>query len=140
MKIKVSKEQVWAAALVDRPGGLREKLEPLAAAGANLEFLIARRREERPGEGVVFITPLKGLKQTRAAEATGFRKAEGLHGLRVEGADQPGMVARIAGALAEAGINLRGASAAAVGRKMVAHLSFDSEADAGRAMKVLKKL
>lgn len=140
MKITVSKEQVWATTLEDRPGGLRDKVQPLAQAGANFEFLIARRRDERPGEGVLFITPLKGAKQTRAAEAAGFKKADGLHGVRVEGADQPGLMARIAAALTDAGINLRGASGAAIGRKMVIHLSFDSEADAGQAMRVLKKL
>jgi len=140
MKITVTKEQVWAATLVDRPGGLQQKLQPLTDAGANLEFLIARRRDERPGEGVVFVTPLKGGKQLKAAGAAGFMAAASLHGLRVEGSDQPGLMARLAGALSAAGINLRGASGAALGRKMVAHLSFDSDADAAAAMRVLKKL
>jgi hypothetical protein len=140
MKITVTKERVWAATLEDRPGGLQEKLQPLAEAGADFEFLIARRRDERPGEGVVFVTPLKGAKQLKAAQATGFMAAAGLHGLRVEAVDQRGLMAKLAGALRDAGINLRGASGAAMGKKMVAHLSFDSDTDAAQAMRVLRKI
>jgi hypothetical protein len=51
-------ECLWAAMLQDRVGGLAGKLAPLAAAGANLEFIIARRAPEQPGRGVVFVTPL----------------------------------------------------------------------------------
>ena len=43
-------------------------------------------------------------------------------------------------ALAGAGINLRGASGAATGRKAVIHLSFDSDADAAAALRVIKKM
>jgi hypothetical protein len=42
-------------------------------------------------------------------------------------------------ALAEAGINLRGLSAAALGRQFVAHLAFDGAADAIKAARILKR-
>jgi hypothetical protein len=42
-------------------------------------------------------------------------------------------------ALAEAGINLRGLSAAALGRRGVSYFAFDSAADADAAIRVLKK-
>jgi len=42
-------------------------------------------------------------------------------------------------ALAGAGINLRGISAAALGRRAVSYFAFDSTADADNAMRVLKK-
>jgi len=43
-------------------------------------------------------------------------------------------------ALAEAGINMRGLSAAAMKKQFVVHLAFDSNADARKAINVLKKI
>jgi hypothetical protein len=140
MKYNVSRTDVWAATIEDRPGGLADKLAALAAAGANLEFIISRRSPERPGQGVTFVTPLKGAKQVKAGQAAGFQKTEKLHSVRVEGPDKPGLGARMSRALAEAGLNLRGLSAAALGRKFVTHLALDNAADAAKAVNVLKKL
>jgi hypothetical protein len=140
MKLNVSRTDTWAATIDDRPGGLADKLAALAAAGANLEFIIARRAPELRGSGVVFVTPLRGAKQIKAAEAAGFQKTESLHSLRIEGADKPGTGAKVTTALAETGINLRGLSAAAVGKRYVAHLAVDSAQDAAKAAAVLKKL
>ena len=140
MKIKISRTDVWAATIADRPGGLAGKLAALAAAGVSLEFIIGRRKPDQPGKGVIFLTPLKGAKQVKAAEAAGFRKAGNLHSVRIEGADKAGTGARLSKALAEAGINLRGISAAALGKSFVAHLALDSAADATKAVAVLKKL
>ena len=140
MKLKVIRTVAWASVIDDRPGGLADKLAPLAAAGANLELIIARRAPELRGSGVLFVTPLKGAKQIKAAETAGFQKTESLHSLRVEGADKPGMGARVTKALAEAGINLRGLSAAALGKRYVSHLALDTAKDAAKAAAVLKKL
>ena len=140
MKFKVSRTDVWAAPIDDRPGGMAEKLRALAATGANLEFIIARRTPEKPGKGVMFVTPLRGVKAMRSAKAVGFQKADSLHSLRLEGADKPGTGARITQAVAEAGINLRGLSGAVIGRSFVAHLALDSAQDATRAAGILKKL
>ena len=140
MKLDVSQTDTWAATIEDRPGGLADKLGALAAAGANLEFIIARRAPEQRGNGVVFVTPLKGAKQIKAAEAAGFQKTETLHSLCVKGADKPGMGAKLTQALADAGINLRGLSAAAIGKRYVTHLALDTAQDAARAAALLKKL
>jgi len=140
MTLKVSRTDTWAATIDDRPGGLADKLAALAAAGANLEVIIARRAPEQRGSGVVFVTPLKGAKQIKAAEAAGFQKTESLHSLRIEGADKPGMGAKLTRALAEAGINLRGVSAAALGKRYVTHLALDTASDAAKAAAALKKL
>ena len=140
MKLIVSRTDTWAATIEDRPGGLADKLTALTEAGANLEFIIARRAPEQRGNGVVFVTPLKGIKQMKAAEAAGFQKTGSLHSLRVEGVDKPGMGAKLTQALAEAAINLRGLSAAALGKRYVTHLALDSAQDAARAAAVLKKL
>ena len=140
MKLKVSKTDTWASTIDDRPGGLADKLAALAKAGANLEFVIARRAPEQRGSGVVFVTPLKGAKQVKAAQAAGFQKTASLHSLRVEGVDKPGVGAKMTKALADAGINLRGFSAAALGKRYVTHLAVDAAQDAAKAAAVLRKL
>ncbi len=140
MKLNVSRTDTWAAVIDDRPGGLAEKLEALAQAGANLEFLIARRAPEKRGTGVVFVTPLKGAGQIKAAEAAGFQKTPSLHSLRVQGPDKRGMGAKLTKALAKAGVNLRGLSAAALGKQYVLHLALDKAKDAAKAAAVLRKL
>jgi len=140
MALQVSRVDVWAASIEDAPGSLAGKLVALTEAGANLEFVIARRSAEKPGTGVVFVTPIKGAGQARAAKKAGFAKTKSLHSVRVEGLDKKGQGSKITQALAEAGINLRGLSAAAIGRKFVAHLALDSSADATKASRALKKL
>jgi hypothetical protein len=140
VKLKVKTTDVWATTIEDRPGGLHKKLETLAEAGANLEFVVSRRAPDKPGKGVVFVTPISGPKQTRAAETAGFRKSAGLHSVRVEGADKVGAGAKMTEALRDAGINVRGVSGAAFGRRFVSYLALDSAADAARAVSALKKL
>ena len=140
MKLKIDRAVVWAATIKDRPGGLAEKLSALSKAKADLEFLLARRAPERRGEGVVFLTPIKGGKQTRAAKAAGFMKTGNLFTLRIEGKDKPGMGARLSQKLAAARINLRGFSAAAIHGQFVAYVAVDTAAAAIKALRVLKAL
>ena len=140
MKLKVSREQVWVVSLQDRPGALAKKLRALAEGSANLEFVIARRTSKKKAGGVAFVTPLRGARQMAAAKKAKLKKASSLHGVRVEGPDKRGLGAMITEAVADAGLNLRGLSAAAIGKRMVANLAFDSEGDAAKAMRVLRNL
>jgi len=139
MPYEITKADVWAGTIKDQPGGLAKKVEALADAGASLEFVIARRSPEKPGAGVVFLAPLRGARQLRAAKKAGLSKATNLCSLRVQGPDKPGLGARIARLLADEGINMRGLSAAALGRRCVVYFAFDSAADANKASRVLKK-
>jgi hypothetical protein len=142
MAVEIAKVDVYAGEIEDRPGGLAEKLQMLAEAGADLQFVVARRQHgehEQGGKGLVFVAPLKGAKQTRAAQAAGLTKTDSLHSLRLMGTNKAGMGAKITQALAQAGINMRGLSAAAIGNKAVVYFAFDSDADTKQAMKVLKK-
>jgi hypothetical protein len=140
MKLDVTKEIVWAATIEDKPGGMAEKLDALAGAGANLEFIIARRNVDKPGSGTLFITPLKGKKIKEAAEKAGFKQADSMHALRIFCADKLGRGAVISKALADAGINLRGFSGAALGKRAVFNLAFDSPEDAKKAKQILNKI
>ncbi|HTY89419.1 MAG TPA: hypothetical protein VMB80_18360 [Candidatus Acidoferrum sp.] len=138
--MKTQRVETWVASITDKPGGLAAKLKTLAAGGVNLEFIIARRAPDKPGTGVVFITPVRGAKQTRAAKNAGFHPTNKLHTVRIEGADRPGLGARLTQALAGEGLNLRGLSAAAIGKKFVCHIAVDSEAAATKAARILRRL
>jgi hypothetical protein len=127
MALKVTKTEMWSVTIDDRAGGAAEKIEPLAGAGANFEFVFARRTPEQPGKGVVFVTPVKGAKVVKVAKSVGFEKPADIHGLRLEGSDKPG-------------ISFRAISASAVGRKFVCHVALDSAADAARAATLLRRL
>lgn len=136
--LTVAPVDVWSAVIEDRPGGLKEKLEKLMLADANLDFLIARRLHEEQGRAIVFLTPLCGQRQLEAAEQAGFHRDDSMHTLRIDGPDEPGIAYRITAALAEAGINLRGVSAARMGSEFAMFLSFDTRRDAQEADQRLK--
>jgi hypothetical protein len=140
MALKAERVDTWAASIEDKPGGLAAKLNILAQAGANLEFVVARRAPEKAGTGVVFATPIKGAAQVRAARQAGFEKTESLHAVRIEGPNKAGEGAKITQALAEKGLNLRGLSAAGIGSRFVAHIALDTAADAMKAIRVLRGL
>ena len=138
MAIKVTRAQIWVVSIEDQPGGLAEKLSVLSKAGADLEFVFSRRAPDQAGTGVVFVTPLKGAKQVAAAKAAGFDMVASVHSVRVEAPDRSGLCAGVAEKVGAAGLNMRGFSAAALGRKAVMYLAFDNAADADKAVRVLK--
>jgi hypothetical protein len=139
MDLIVEKEDVWVASLEDKPGALAARLSALADVGADLDFVIARRSAERPGMGVMFVTPLRGDAESKAASAIGFSAGNRLHSVRVEGENQPGVGGKITDQLAKAGINLRGFSGAVVGKRFVLHLAFDTADLQEKAIQVIKK-
>ena len=140
MKLKITRVDMWAASLEDRPASLAEKLEALHSAGADLQFILARRSFEDPGKGVVFLAPLKGIKQTKAAVHAGFFQTEALHSIRIEGADAPGLASKITRCAAKANLNLRGFSASVLGGKFTAYLALYDEKDAQKAARVMKRV
>lgn len=139
MDLLVERVDVWAAAIQDRPGGLAEVLAALREAGADLQFIIARRAPDKPGTGVVFVTPLQGDREIQAAAETGFNVTQRLHCVRIMGPDRPGIAAQLSQQLAEGGINLRGFAASVIGRQFVAYVGLDSLKDATKAMEILEK-
>ena len=140
MALKAEKVDVWAGPVLDRPGSLAKKLAALAEGGANLQFVMARRAPDKPGMGVVFLAGVKGAKQAKAAKAAGLIRTKTMASVRVEGPNRRGVGAKITAALAEAGVNLRGFSAAGLGGKFVAFLALDSAGDAAKAVRVLRKI
>lgn len=138
MRIDVSRVDLWVASIEDQPGGLAEKLNALAQADIDLEFVMARRAPEKPGTGVVFVTPITGPGQISTAKKAGFEKSKSLYGIRVATGNKPGYSAELATLLANAGINLRGFTGATIGNRAIFHLALDSSADENKAMSLFK--
>jgi hypothetical protein len=139
MNLNVEPEEVWAASMDDKPGALANKLSALAEVGADLDFIIARRAPDRPGTGVLFVTPLRGDREIEAAGELGFTATNRLHSVRVEGQNERGIAAELTRKVAEAGINLRGFSGATLGTQFVLHLAFDKAEDAQKATALLQR-
>ncbi|MGH6626792.1 MAG: ACT domain-containing protein [Burkholderiaceae bacterium] len=139
MDLLVERVDVWAATIEDRPGGLAQVLETLRDAGADLQSIIARRAPEQPGKGVVFVTPLQGDKEIRAAAQVGFNVTSSLHSVRVMGRDRPGIAAQLTQKLADGRINLRGFTASVIGPQFVAYVAVDSLDDANKAIEILQQ-
>jgi hypothetical protein len=140
MEMIVEREDVWIASLEDKPGALAAKLAALADAGADLDFVIARRSPDRPGTGVMFVTPLRGDAELKAASEIGFSAANRLHSLRVEGENVKGLAGKVSGKLGAAGINIRGFSGAVIGKRFVLHIAFDAADLRDKAMRIIKEM
>ena len=138
MDLLVESVDVWAATIEDRPGGLAEMLAALRESGADLQFIIARRAPDQPGKGVVFVTPLQGDREIRAAAEVGFNVTRRLHSVRVMGRDRPGVAAELTQKVADGGINLRGFSASVIGTQFAAYFAVDSLEDATKVIGILQ--
>ena len=139
MNVIAEQEEVWVASVEDKPGALGNKLATLAEAGADLGFIIARRSPEKPGTGVVFVTPLRGDQEIDAATEEGFTVSNHLHSLQVKGRNEPGIAARVTQKMGQAGLNLRGFSGAVIGTQFILHLAFDTEEAVQKAIAVLRQ-
>jgi len=139
MDLIVERVNVWAASIRDEVGGLSHLLTGLQEAGADLDFIIARRAAEKPGTGVVFVTPLRGDREVAAAAELGFNVTKSVQSVRVEGDNRPGVAAEITEKLAAAGINLRGLSVAVIGARFILYIGLDSSADAVKAADILRQ-
>ncbi len=137
MKYSVEKVDFWSGEIRDEVGGLAVGLRPLVDAGSNFVFVIARRQPDKPGSGLVFLGGLSGAKQSKAAVAAGFERAD-MPGLRIQAPDKAGTVESIVAQMAEAGINLRGVSASGAGSRCSVILAFDTSKDRDKAARLLK--
>ena len=137
MAYKLSRVDVWVVDMQNKPGMMARVLEALGNAGASLEFVVARRVSENTARA--FVAPLRGARQMKAAADVGLVKARGMHCLRMDGPDKPGLGARLTRYLADHGVNLRGLSAAAIAKRCVTYIAFATEDDLKLAMRLAKK-
>ncbi len=136
MAYRIDRVDVWKGIIADAPGQLGKVLKTLRAAGANLEFLFARPWEK--GRATLFVAPLRGAAQNQAAKSARLAKWTDRPSLRVRGANRAGLAAKIAVALGEAAINIRGLSAIGAGKNSTFYIALDA-ADIAKAQRVLKK-
>jgi len=139
MELIVERVDVWAASITDKTGSLAQLLTGLKEAGADLDLILARRAPEKPGTGVVFVTPLRGDREVAAAADLGFNVTQSVNSVRVEGENKPGVTAELTQKLAAAGINLRGLSAAVIGTRFIIYIGLYTAADAVKAVNILQK-
>lgn len=137
MKLKMTRMQVWAAEIADEPGGLSRPLETIADYGTDLESVIAHRLSEKPGRGVVFVTPMKGQKLLANPTQAGFHPISSVTSLKIEGTNHPSVGARITRAISDVGVRMHGLSAAVLGRKFVCYIGFANAEDLVKAEKAL---
>jgi hypothetical protein len=139
MDLLVNRVDVWATSTKDKPGGLSGILKGLYEAGADLDFVIARRAPDKPGTGVVFLSPIRGDREVEAASTLGFNLTSSVDSVRVEGDNVPGAAARLAELIADAGIDIRGFSVAVIGPRYIAYIGFDSSSDTEKAAKIIQE-
>ena len=139
MDLIVERVNVWAASIRDECGGLAYLLTGLRDSGADLDFIIARRQAEKPGMGVVFVTPLRGDREIAAAAELGFNVTTSIKAVRIEGENKAGLAAELTEKLAAEGINLRELSASVSGARFVIYIGLDSAADAETAVNIIQQ-
>ena len=140
MGFKLDRVHVWSGEVADQAGGVAGKLSLLAQAGANLEYIYTRRQPDRPGTGLLFVAPITGPLQVRAAKSAGLTESFDPVVLRVEGDNQAGLGHRLTQQWALAGLSMQGLSLAVLDDKFVGYASFDTVEDANRAAAILGDL
>jgi hypothetical protein len=138
MPVTVKNISLWRAEVENRPGALAQTLEPLSAAGANLQVLMGYGYPGNETKAAIEVYPVANKKQASAAQKAGLT-ASAIPTLLVEGDNKPGLGHAIAAALAGAGINLHFLVAQVIGRRYAAILGFGSQADAKQAGSLIKK-
>ena len=140
MGFKLERVHIWTGEIADKAGGMAGKLAPLAHAGANLEYISTRRQADRPGTRIIYVAPVTGPAQVRAARQAGMSETHDTVVLRVEGDNEAGLGFRLTQQWATAGISLQSLTMAVQGNKFVGFAAFDTVADANRAAQILADL
>jgi hypothetical protein len=140
MSFKLDRVHVWSCEIPDQPGAAAAKLAYLAQAGANLEYIESQRLSSKPGMGVLYVAPVTGPTQVRAARAAGLTETDFPIIRRIEGDNAAGLAHKLTQQWAIAGISLHGLTMAVVGDRFVGYAVFDTVADANRAAQILADL
>lgn len=140
MNLKTTRVELWMAEIADQSGCLARTLRAIADYGGDLDFVVARRMPEKPGRGVVFVSPLVGTEQLENASEVGLRRAIDMPALKIEGNDSPGAGGKILKAIADAGVSLQEISTTVLGNRFVCYAGFDSIADLEKAEMAVKGL
>jgi hypothetical protein len=138
MPLTVKKITLWRKELHNRPGTLAEALEPVSKAGADLHVVMGYCYPGDRTKAAVELFPVTGKKATAAAQSAGLAPS-GIPALHVEGENRPGLGHVVTRALADGGVNLDFLVAQVIGRKYSAVIGFEHDADADKAISLIKK-
>jgi hypothetical protein len=140
MSFKMDRVNLWAGEVPDQAGGTASKLAFLAQAGANLEYVFTKRLPDKPGTGLLYVAPVTGPTQVRAARAAGLSEAAYPVVRRIEGENEAGLAHRLTQQWALAGISFQGLTMAVLGDHFIGYVAFDSVADANKAAQILAEI
>jgi hypothetical protein len=140
MSFKFDRVHLWHCEVADQAGGVASKLAFLAQGGANLEYVYTKRLVDKPGSGVLYVAPVTGASQVRAARAAGLSETDDPSVRRIEGDNEAGLAHRLTQQWAIAGISFHSLTMAVLGNKFVGYASFDTVGDANRAAQILADL
>ena len=129
MTFKVTRAYVLAAELEDEPGGLVLRLKALADSGANLDCIVARRRPDKKGGGVVYVSTTNIKRLYKDAGEAGFVETPSAPTLKIEGPDRPGLGAELAKVIGDAKVSMNGLTATTTGHRFTCFIGFDTESD-----------
>ena len=136
MAVTVKTIKYWRGVVQHKPGVLAGILEPMAAAGQNLQVVMGYRMGE--GRAAIELYPVTGKKAASSARAAGL-SIPAVPALLVQGDDKAGLGHAIASRLSDAGINIAFMVAQVVGRRFSAVFGFENEADTKKAAGLIKK-
>ena len=93
MSFKWDRVHVWSCEVVDERGATAAKLSFLAQSGANLEYISTQRLPTKPGKGILYVAPITGPAQQRAAKAgqTCTRGSISPSSIASKGGNEPGL-------------------------------------------------
>ncbi len=140
MSFKWDRVNVWSCEIPDLAGGAATKLQLLAQAGANLEFIYTQRTVDKPGTGLLYVAPVTGATQSRAAKAAAMAETDFPVVRRIEGDNEAGLAHKLTQQWELACISLQGLTMAVLGNKFVGYVAFDTINDANRAAQILADL
>ena len=140
MSFKMQRVHVYHTEVKDEPGGIAEKLKPLAEAGVHLEYVYSQRSVSRPGYGDLYIAPLTTDAQIQAAKQIGLREVQEPIVMKIEGDDKAGLAGKLTVAWEKAGINLHGMVMSVHDGKFVGYVTFDTVEDGNRAATILAEI
>jgi hypothetical protein len=140
MGFRFDRIHVWAGEVDDKPGGVADKLAALANAGANLGFVLTQRLADKPGKGILYVAPIVGTEQVKAARLAGLHETHDPVVMRIEGDNEAGLAFHVTQQWAKAGISFHEMTMAVVNGKFVGYAAFDTVGDSNKAATILADL
>ena len=140
MSFKWDRVHVWSCEITDQTGQRGVEAGVSGQADANLEYIFTKRLPHKPGFGVLYVAPVTGSAQVRAAKTADMHEVDAPVVRRIEGDNEAGLAHHVTQQWAIAGISLQGLTMAVLGKKFIGYAAFDTVNDANRAAQIVADL